>query len=129
MTIKIPISIGELVDKLTILEIKKLKIVDEVKKVSIIKEFELLQEILLKSEIFKKKEYSLFYEQLIKINLKLWGTEDKIRIFEKNRCFDAEFVKLARSVYKLNDKRFKIKNEINNFFGSEIAEQKEYEDY
>ncbi len=129
MTIKIPISIGELVDKLTILEIKKLKIVDEVKKVSIIKEFELLQEIVLKSEIFKKKEYSLFYKQLIKINLKLWETEDKIRIFEKNRCFDSEFVKLARSVYKLNDKRFKIKNEINNFFGSEIAEQKEYEDY
>ena len=79
MTIKIPISFGELVDKLTILEIKKLKIVDEVKKVSIIKEFELLQEIVLKSEIFKKKEYSLFYKQLIKINLKLWETEDKFQ--------------------------------------------------
>ena len=129
MIIEIPVSTGELIDKLTILEIKKNKISDVNKKTSIIKEFELLQEVIVGNEISEKVEFKKFYKQLKEVNLKLWKTEDQIRVLEKNKNFSKEFVSLARRVYKLNDKRFRIKNEINYFFGSEIAEQKEYEDY
>ena len=129
MTIRIPVSIGELVDKLTILEIKKFKITEQEKKSKIIKEYGLLQEVILESEVSKNIEYQQFYNNLQKINQELWEIEDQIRIFEKDKNFGLEFVDLARSVYRLNDKRFEIKNEINIFFGSEIAEQKEYEEY
>tara|TARA_B100001559_G_C16394674_1_gene572897 strand:+ start:533 stop:922 length:390 start_codon:yes stop_codon:yes gene_type:complete len=129
MTIRIPVSIGELVDKLTILEIKKFKITEQEKKSKIIKEYGLLQEVILESEVSKNIEYQQFYNNLKKINQELWEIEDQIRIFEKDKNFGLEFVDLARSVYRLNDKRFEIKNEINIFFGSEIAEQKEYEEY
>ena len=129
MTIRIPVSIGELVDKLTILEIKKFKITEQEKKSKIIKEYGFLQEVILESEVSKNIEYQQFYNNLKKINQELWEIEDQIRIFEKDKNFGLEFVDLARSVYRLNDKRFEIKNEINIFFGSEIAEQKEYEEY
>ena len=129
MTIRIPVSIGELVDKLTILEIKKFKITEQEKKSKIIKEYGLLQEVILESEVSKNIEYQQFYNNLKKINQELWEIEEQIRIFEKDKNFGLEFVDVARSVYRLNDKRFEIKNEINIFFGSEIAEQKEYEEY
>tara|TARA_B100001996_G_scaffold375353_1_gene355187 strand:+ start:5255 stop:5644 length:390 start_codon:yes stop_codon:yes gene_type:complete len=129
MTIKIPVSYGELIDKLTILEIKKIKISDIEKLENIENEFNLLEESV--SE-FKKKntnKYNKFYSELKEINLNLWEIEDEIRVHEKNNSFNKEFIELARSVYKLNDIRFNIKNEINLIFNSTIAEQKDYEDY
>ena len=125
--ISIPISIGELLDKLSILHIKKDKIQDsdKVKKVKI--EYELLYTI---SEPFLGiKEFFNLYDDLIKTNSELWEIEDKLRIFEKQKLFNQEFIELARAVYYTNDERFEIKNKINAISNSEIQEQKSYEDY
>lgn len=128
MKIEIPVSLGELIDKLTILEIKKNKITDNEKLNNIQLEFELLNkkyQTILKDD----RKLQVFYDSLLKINNELWEIEDKIRIFENNKEFNKEFIDLARSVYKSNDERFAIKNEINISFDSEIQEQKEYENY
>lgn len=125
--ISIPISVGELLDKLSILHIKKDKIQDsdKVKKVKI--EYELLYTI---SEPFLGiKEFFNLYDDLIKTNSELWEIEDKLRIFEKQKLFNQEFIELARAVYYTNDERFEIKNKINAISNSEIQEQKSYEDY
>jgi hypothetical protein len=125
--ISIPISVGELLDKLSILHIKKDKIQDsdKVKKVKI--EYDLLYKI---SEPFLGiKEFFNLYDDLIKTNSELWEIEDKLRIFEKQKLFNQEFIELARAVYYTNDERFEIKNKINVISNSEIQEQKSYEDY
>ena len=121
--IHIPISFGELYDKLTILEIKKEKIQDQDKLANIILEYNQLYPLL---EDILDAEY---YNKLKIINLKLWHIEDHIRIKEKNQEFDDEFIQLARSVYKCNDERAQIKREINIEFGSTLIEEKSYEKY
>tara|TARA_B100000614_G_C14545939_1_gene492081 strand:- start:1454 stop:1843 length:390 start_codon:yes stop_codon:yes gene_type:complete len=128
MRIEIPISFGELIDKLTILEIKKSKITNKEKLKKIQLEYELLNKKY-QTILNDRKELQVFYEALLKVNNKLWEIEDKIRIFENNKEFNEEFIDLARSVYKSNDERFAIKNDINETFDSEIQEQKEYENY
>ena len=128
MRIEIPVSFGELIDKLTILEIKKSKITDNEKLKNIQLEFELLNKKY-QTKLKDTKELQVFYDALLEVNHKLWKIEDKIRILENNKEFNDEFIDLARSVYKLNDERFAIKNEINKTFDSEIQEQKEYENY
>ena len=128
MRIEIPVSFGELVDKLTILEIKKSKITNNEKLKNIQVEFELLNKKY-QTILNDTKELQVFYDALLKVNNKLWEIEDKIRILENNKEFNKEFIDLARSVYKSNDERFAIKNEINKTFDSEIQEQKEYENY
>tara|TARA_Y100001935_G_scaffold77613_3_gene64833 strand:+ start:2132 stop:2521 length:390 start_codon:yes stop_codon:yes gene_type:complete len=128
MRIEIPISFGELIDKLTILEIKKSKITNKEKLKKIQLEYELLNKKY-QTILNDRKELQVFYEALLKVNNKLWEIEDKIRIFENNKEFNDEFIDLARSVYKSNDERFAIKNDINKTFDSEIQEQKEYENY
>ena len=128
MRIEIPVSFGELIDKLTILEIKKSKITNKEKLKKIQLEYELLNKKY-QTILNDRKELQVFYEALLKVNNKLWEIEDKIRIFENNKEFNEEFIDLARSVYKSNDERFAIKNEINKTFDSEIQEQKEYENY
>ena len=128
MRIEIPVSFGELIDKLTILEIKKSKITDNEKLKNIQLEFELLNNKY-QTKLKDTKELQVFYDALLEVNHKLWKIEDKIRILENNKEFNEEFIDLARSVYKLNDERFAIKNEINKTFDSEIQEQKEYENY
>tara|TARA_B100002019_G_C21274165_1_gene604220 strand:+ start:4879 stop:5268 length:390 start_codon:yes stop_codon:yes gene_type:complete len=128
MRIEIPVSFGELIDKLTILEIKKSKITDNEKLKNIQLEFELLNKKY-QTKLKDTKELQVFYDALLEVNDKLWKIEDKIRILENNKEFNEEFIDLARSVYKLNDERFAIKNEINKTFDSEIQEQKEYENY
>ena len=128
MRIEIPVSFGELIDKLTILEIKKSKITDNEKLKNIQLEFELLNKKY-QTKLKDAKELQVFYNALLEVNHKLWKIEDKIRILENNKEFNEEFIDLARSVYKLNDERFAIKNEINKTFDSEIQEQKEYENY
>ena len=128
MRIEIPVSFGELIDKLTILEIKKSKITDNEKLKNIQLEFELLNKKY-QTKLKDTKELQVFYDALLEVNHKLWKIEDKIRILENNKEFNEEFINLARSVYKLNDERFAIKNEINKTFDFEIQEQKEYENY
>ena len=119
------ISAGELIDKITILEIKKTKINDAVK----LKDVE--KELLSLSDTFKKfipepSKIQVLIDNLRSINLKLWDIENKKRIAEKNNNFNEKFVELARSVYKNNDERAKIKLEINNILGSNIKEVKSH---
>ena len=120
------ISAGELIDKITILEIKKEKISNKEKLVEVRKELSLLNETLKKS-INDESKIINFKNDLKKINLKLWDIEDGKRSAEKNNKFDAKFIELARSVYKFNDERAKIKLAINNALGSNIKEVKSYE--
>ena len=128
MIISAPISLGELIDKISILLIKMEKITDESKNNHISNELNKLQEILNNSSIDKKKIDPLIIE-LKNINLKLWQIEDEIRICEKEKDFSEKFVNLARSVYKYNDIRASIKLKINNDFGSSLVEIKSYENY
>ena len=120
------ISVGELIDKITILEIKKEKISNKEKLVEVNKELNSLNETLKKS-INNESKISSFKNDLKNINLKLWDIEDGKRLAEKNSQFDETFIELARSVYKFNDERAKIKLAINNALGSNIKEVKSYE--
>ena len=119
------ISAGELIDKITILEIKKIKISDVNKLIDIEKELLSLNNTLKKS-IFDPSKIKFLTEKLKAINLKLWNIENEKRLAEKNNNFDKNFIELARSVYKDNDKRSKIKLEINNVLGSNIKEVKSH---
>ena len=128
MIVKIPVSVGELVDKITILEIKNKKIKD-IKKLSNIK-----LELKLLNKFFKKKKLNTklikrLKNYLFNVNLKLWNVEDKLRDHEYKNKFNQNFVKLARKVYFLNDKRSKIKKDINESVGSKIIEEKSYKEY
>ena len=129
MIIKIPISVGELIDKLTILEIKKEKVQNKEKLANINHEYKNLSELVAKLKDENQNEYTKMFNELKKINLKLWEIEDKIRILESEKKFNEEFIELARSVYFTNDERFDSKNKINKFFGSEFAEEKQYIEY
>ena len=122
----VEVSIGEVVDKATILEIKKEKFSDKEKLKNVIKEYDLLIFNLSKIGISPNDDK---YKELKDINLKLWHIEDDIRIKEYNKEFDEEFIKLARSVYVVNDERATVKKEINIAAGSELIEEKEYIDY
>ena len=122
------ISAGELLDKISILEIKRDKIKNKEQQKEINKEYNFLKEAQDLNIKMTEKIKQLFKE-IKKVNLNLWIVEDKIRICEKNKAFGEEFVELARSVYLNNDKRAKIKYEINEILGSNIKEIKQYEDY
>ena len=119
------ISAGELIDKITILEIKKEKINDGEKLKNIEKELFSLNTTFQKS-ILDRSKIKLLIEKLKTINLKLWDIENGKRLAEKNNDFGEKFIELARSVYKENDERSKIKLEINNILGSNIKEVKSY---
>ena len=124
-TILAPISIGELIDKITILEIKQIYMTGTKLK-NINKEMKLLKNILQD----KNLEINIdLIKNLKKINKKLWEIEDNIRIKESNQEFDEEFIKLARSVYIENDKRASIKKEINQKYNSDLVEEKSYKNY
>ncbi len=129
MNIKINISPGELLDKISIIELKLLKIKDKAKLNNIMIEFEALNpqvvELLEKfKEPLKKK-----YLHLSEVNETLWDIEDAIRVKEKNKEFDSKFIELARSVYRQNDKRSIIKKFINEMTDSNLIEEKSYEEY
>ena len=123
--INAPISIGELIDKITILEIKKNKLQNS-KLENVLKELSFLRKIMEKHKIEITDD---LFTQLKEINLTLWDIEDQIRIKEKNKEFDNIFIELARSVYFNNDKRAEIKKSINRLFNSEITEEKFYSEY
>ena len=121
------ISAGELIDKITILEIKKEKISNKEKLIEVNKELISLNETLKKSINNDENKILSFKNDLKNINLKLWNIEDGKRSAEKNNKFDEKFIELARNVYKFNDERAKIKLAINNALGSNIKEVKSYE--
>ena len=120
------ISAGELVDKITILEIKKENIKNKEKLSEINKELESLKKTFIKS-IKTNPEIEGLIKDLKKINLQLWAIEDGKRLAEKNQSFGEDFIKLARDVYKINDLRANIKLKINLALGSNIKEVKSYE--
>ncbi len=128
MIIRTPVSLGELIDKISILQIKKKYILDVTKQKLINTELILLKETL-KKTLIKNTEINKYLNKLIIINTKLWEIEDDLRACEQQKKFDKEFIRLARSVYITNDERSKIKNTINEKFGSKIIEVKSYTKY
>ena len=127
MIIKTPISLGELVDKISILMIKKNNITDNIKLDLIKKELDLLNDTI--NKVVKEETIRDYLNQLIDINSKLWNIEDDIRECERNKNFNENFIQLARSVYFTNDKRAELKLKINKKFGSKIVEVKSYNKY
>ena len=125
--ITIPVSIGELIDKLSILHVKQVMILDNSKLEFINKEFELLYNF--SSSYLNDEKLLDLYHQLVNVNTTLWKIEDELRIIESQKIFDNKFIELARLVYKNNDIRFTIKNTINQLTNSEIQEQKDYVNY
>jgi hypothetical protein len=126
---KAEISNGELIDKITILEIKLIEIEDKDKLINIQKEFDILNPLV--EELFEKYDSQLqhHYDELRKINGELWDIEDWIRDCEREKRFDKEFVELARSVYITNDKRCEVKKLINILTSSGLVEEKSYKEY
>jgi len=124
MKITVPISLGELYDKISILEIKLANIPDTNKLANVSKEYNELKSIANAYPIDEK-----LYEKLREVNKELWDIEDGIRVEERNKDWGDDFVKLARRVYFSNDKRAEVKKEINLKYGSSIVEEKSYEKY
>ncbi len=123
-----PVSFGELLDKLTILQIKSERIADPVKVANVLKELHALER-LWKEHPASNIDVSELVTQLKHVNERLWVIEDDIRILEKAQRFDKDFVALARSVYFENDDRARIKKDINLALGSAYVEEKSYQDY
>ena len=128
MSIKIELSIGELLDKISILQIKAERIDDPSKMKNINKELAVLMSLWNDSP-YSDTNLSSEINELKNINEALWDIEDKIRDKERNQVFDKDFIELARSVYFTNDKRAEIKRIINGKTGSELIEEKSYSDY
>ncbi|EQC50116.1 PF14063 domain protein [Bacteriovorax sp. BSW11_IV] len=126
MEVSCPVSLGELVDKISILRIKKVNIADKIKLEAVFREEKLLSEILISLSL---SEIDNYLEKLVEINSRLWKIEDDIREKERSKQFDEQFIELARLVYITNDQRFAVKNDINQKFGSAVKEVKSYEEY
>jgi hypothetical protein len=125
--ITVPISVGELIDKLSILHIKKTKITNIDKLNYVNNEFELLYNF---SSVFLNDDEVLkLYHELVETNSKLWDIEDNLRVIETKKNFDINFIELSRSVYFTNDKRFELKDKINTLTNSDVREQKDYVNY
>ena len=122
------ISASELFDKISILEIKLDKIKGKENLEEINKEYKILKDVQ-NSSIEVTEKLKTLFKEIKEVNLNLWNIEDELRICEKNKDFGQSFIKLARDVYLNNDKRSKIKSEINKILGSNIKEIKQYVDY
>ena len=126
--ISAPVSYGELVDKLTILEIKSERIADSAKLANVRDELQLLTS-LWEADPASATDIDAERAELKRINEALWDIEDEIRIKEREQSFDAGFIELARSVYRTNDRRAAVKRAINLKLGSRLVEEKSYQDY
>lgn len=124
--ITIPVSVGELIDKYTILQIKRSKVSAD-KLVKVKHEMDALLPLV--GPFLAIDAISRLYEDLIGVNTQLWDVEDQLRVLEKDKEFDDKFVELARAVYYLNDERFAVKNKINTLTDSDIQEVKQYIEY
>jgi hypothetical protein len=118
--IEVPVSVGEVLDKISILEIKSERIADPAKLANVLRE---LNHLTLAAQDYR---VPVLEEELKDINQQLWDVEDELRLMEKRQDFGADFVKLARSVYVLNDQRAAVKKQINLAVGSELVEEKSY---
>lgn len=128
MHLSVQTSPGEFLDKLTILEIKSERIADPAKLANVRRELELLRATWAASPA-ASRDLAALVADLKRVNEELWEIEDRIRLKEAGQAFDAEFVELARSVYRTNDRRAALKREINLSLGSELVEEKSYQDY
>jgi Family of unknown function (DUF6165) len=126
--ISVPVSFGELLDKMTILQIKTERMSDAAKVANVRKELDALNATWA-AHPASQVDIAELRAQLKKINEDLWVIEDDIRLKEKAQAFDADFIRLARAVYFINDDRAKVKKEINLKLGSAYVEEKSYEDY
>jgi hypothetical protein len=126
--IQTPVSYGELIDKITILEIKSRQIRDEAKLANVRNELDLLNATWT-AHPAAQTDISDERARLLAVNEALWDIEDRIRLKERAQAFDAEFIELARSVYFRNDERAAVKREINLKLGSQLVEEKSYQDY
>jgi hypothetical protein len=126
--ISVPIAYGELIDKMTILEIKSERIRDAAKLANVRTELDLLAATW-NANPASAKDIAVERDALKRVNEALWDIEDRIRLKEKAKAFDAEFIELARSVYVRNDERAQVKRAINEKLGSTLVEEKSYEDY
>ena len=127
MLINTPVSLGELLDKISILIIKEKNIADTQKQYHIKNELDSLNKTL--EDLISQSKVKEYIEKLIEINSELWLIEDDIRDCERKKQFDQKFIDLARAIYITNDRRSEIKLEINKKFGSKIVEVKSYEKY
>ncbi|OJV11655.1 MAG: hypothetical protein BGO14_07085 [Chlamydiales bacterium 38-26] len=118
----VEVSVGEFLDKISILKIKKVEIKDPEKNKNICTELELLEKEY--EKLPNPEEKIEFIKQLFSVNYTLWGLEDKIREKESEGLFDEDFIQIARNIYITNDKRYRIKQQINSFFKSKIVEEK-----
>jgi hypothetical protein len=128
-TIMTPVSFGELIDKITILEIKRDRISDPAKVRAVMHELDLLNGILKQIGFDRDGSFKPTIDALAAVNLELWVIEDDIRDCERSKDFGETFIKLARAVYFTNDRRAKLKLDLNQMFGSDIVEVKSYSDY
>lgn len=128
MNIEIPVSPGELVDKLVILEIKQARITDPEKLKNVSHALELLRRVMSR-HVSTSDDLVALTQSLKDVNAALWDIEDEIRLHERRKDFGEGFVKLARSVYLRNDERARIKRAIDDLLGSELVEEKSYEEY
>ena len=126
--ISVPVSYGELIDKITILEIKSERITSAAKLANVRVELEIL-DATWRANSAARTDIAAERAALRRVNEALWEIEDRIRVKEKAKAFDAEFIELARSVYIRNDERAEIKRAINGKLGSTLVEEKSYEDY
>jgi hypothetical protein len=126
--IQTPVSYGELIDKITILEIKSRRIADEAKLANVRNELDLLNATWA-NDAASQTDISDERARLLAVNELLWDIEDKIRLKERAQAFDQEFIELARAVYFRNDERAAFKREINLKLGSQLVEEKSYQDY
>jgi hypothetical protein len=124
---KIEVSNGEVLDKISILALKKSKIQDKAKLKNVYHEYQTLLPYF--DQIVNNQQLGDLYWNLSAVNNELWDVEDKLRELEKSRTFNTEFIELARSVYYLNDRRAELKRDINILSGSDLIEEKSYEDY
>ena len=128
MAVEIPVSWGELFDKLTILRIKSARISDDSKRANISAELAALERVTTAHRL-PEKELQRLTTELHQVNEALWDIEDDIRRCERQQDFSDRFIELARAVYRTNDKRAAVKRAINDLLGSELVEEKSYEAY
>lgn len=127
-TIKVDLSYGEFIDKVTILRIKSERITDPFKRRNVATELESLVS-LFEKHISRSQELQRFMDELLEVNKRLWNIEDAIREKERSKAFDQEFIALARDVYHTNDHRARLKRKIDELLGSYILEEKSYADF
>ncbi len=123
-----PISAGELLDKITILRIKAKRLTDETKRANVTHELRLLEDIA-DEQLRTKADYALLLSELLEVNARLWDIEEGKRDCERRKTFDDEFIQLARAVYIENDRRAALKRALNELLGSSIIEEKSYSKY